>query len=80
MAAPRRQGKFFAGAMAVLTMLISAGVLKAPAVRKAMEEYPVTFEGAELPTDPAPVPASLPVTVTVEQSGKVWAGSIPRVK
>ncbi len=71
----RRQGKFFAAAMALLTMLVSAGVLSGPKLRDAMKDYPVTFENTELPSD-----KPLPVTVTVEQEGKSWAGSIPRVK
>ena len=74
----KRDGKFFAGAMAILTTLISMGVLNGPNVRKAMQDFPETFQETTLPATPADAP--LPVTVTVEQTGKVWAGSVPRVK
>ena len=65
--------------MALLTMLVGAGVLNGPKVRKAMEQYPVTFGQQELLPSPSGE-GPLPVTVTVEQEGKVWAGAIPRVK
>lgn len=34
---------------------------------------------AAVPTPPTPTPGAKPVNVTVEQDGKVWKGSIPRV-
>lgn len=76
----KRNGRFLAAAMAVLTMLVSAGVVSGPKLREAMQEYPTTFENAELPDAPAPPAGRKPVHVTVEQCGLKWAGEIQPVQ